>query len=575
MIELTPLPTLRPSVMGRHYAVATGHYLASLAAVRIMDAGGNVVDAGVAAGLCLNVVQPDMTNLGGVAPIVVRRADGQVTTVSGVGHWPRAATLDEILRRGGDISHGILASVVPAALDAWVEALQAFGTTRFADVAAPAIELAERGFPVNRFLYDNLAAVAPALSRWPSSRAVYLPHRHPPPVGELLIQRDLAATLRLLVEAEGTSAPRAEGLQAVRDRFYHGDIGPALAAFCQRMGGLLTADDLAGFRVKQEPAVHATYRSYDVYGCGPWCQGPVLLQALNILEGYDVAALPHNSAESLHLILEALKAAFADRHAYYGDPAFVNVPVELLLSKEYAARWREHIDPCRASPGMPSPGDSGRPGTAVAVAAPPPKMPSLGGGNADTSYVCVVDSNGNAFSATPSDGVLDAPIVPKLGFIISARGSQSWLDPSHPACLAPGKRPRITPSPALVARSDGFVLPFGTPGHDVQPQAMLQVLVNLIEYEMDPQQAVEAARVASYSFPASTPPHRYEPGLVRAEARIPSAVRTALEALGHRLQVWPDWTPKAGGVCAALHDPGLGIVVAAADPRRLSYAIGW
>ncbi|MDR7555232.1 MAG: gamma-glutamyltransferase family protein [Armatimonadota bacterium] len=573
MIALRPLPTTRPPVMGRRYAVASGHHLASQAAARILEAGGTVVDAGVAAGLCLNVVQPDMTNVGGVAPIVVRRADGQVATISGLGRWPQAATVDELFRRGGDISSGILASVVPAALDAWVEALAAFGTMRFADVAAPAIELAEQGFPVNRFLHDNLASAAPALERWPSTRAVYLPRGRPPQVGEVLVQRELAATLRLLVEAEGTTTSRAQGLQAVRDRFYRGDIAQRLAAFCQQEGGLLTTDDLARFRVGQEPPVRTTYRGYDVFGCGPWCQGPVLLQALNILEGYDLASLPHKSADSLHLILQALLAAFADRHAYYGDPDFVPVPVDVLLSKGYAARWRDRIDPRRAFPGMPEPGDAGRPAAPV----PPPEPRWAGGreGAADTSYVCIVDSDGNAFSATPSDGVLETPLVPGLGIVISPRGSQSWLDPFHPACVAPGKRPRLTPSPAVVTRADGFVLAFGTPGYDVQPQAMLQFLLNLIEYGMDPQEAVEAARVATYSFPASTHPHRYEPGLVRAEARIPEEVRADLQARGHRVESWPQWTPQAGGVCAALRDPAEGVVAAAADPRRLSYAVGW
>jgi gamma-glutamyltranspeptidase/glutathione hydrolase len=574
VIELTPLPTLRPPVLGRRYAVASGHPLASMAAARILEAGGNVVDAGVAAGLCLNVVQPDMTNLGGVAPIVVRRADGQVTTISGLGCWPRAATVEEILRRGGDISGGILASVVPSALDAWVEALQAWGTMRFADVAAPAIELAERGFPVHRFLHDTLTAAAPVLQRWPSTCAVYLARGRPPRVGEVLVQRDLASTLRLLVEAEGQVSTRAEGLRAVRDRFYRGDIAQRLVAFCQQEGGLLTSEDLADFRVRREPPVHTTYRGYDVYGCGPWCQGPVLLQALNILEGYDLAALTHNSPQALHLILEALKAAFADRHAYYGDPEVVPVPIGVLLSKEYADRWRARIDPHRAAPGMPSPGDAGGPGV-VTVPLPAPRPSGRQDGATDTSYVCVVDASGNAFSATPSDGVLETPVVPGLGIVISARGSQSWLDPAHPACVAPGKRPRLTPSPALVTRHDGFVLAFGTPGYDVQPQAMLQFLLNLLDYRMDPQQAAEEARVATYSFPASTHPHRYEPGLVRAEARIPQRVRAGLEALGHRVRAWPPWAPQAGAVCAALRDAAEGVVAAAADPRRMSYAVGW
>jgi len=576
-VEFEALPTLRPTILSTKYVVASGHYLASMAGSKILERGGNVVDAGVAAGLCINVLQPDMTNIGGVAPIILRLAGmPEVVTISGLGRWPRQLTLDDYRRRGDDLSPGMGSAVVPAALDAWVTALDRYGTMTFADVAAPAIELAENGFPVNRFLHDNLRKAAETLAQWPSSRGVFLSRGRAPRVGERLVQRELARTLRILGEAEAGVPGRHAGLRAVRDLFYKKDIARQLVTFCGRMGGFLTAEDLAEFQVQVEPPVATSYRGYKVYGCGPWCQGPVVLQALNILEGYDLPAYPHNSAAVLHRIAEALKAAFADRHGYYGDPEFTKVPIRGLLSKDYAADWRRRIDLTRAAPGMPDPGDpwpyeEGRDRSLAAgrvAAAPGPEPP-------DTSYLCVMDADGNAFSATPSDGVLDTPLVPDLGVIISPRGRQFWLDPDHPSCVAPGKRPRLTPNPGLVMKDGHVAIAYGTPGLDVQPQAMTQLLVNLIDYGMDVQEAIEAPRIATYSFPASTHPHPYHPGLLRAESRIPADIREKLARMGHRVEAWPAYIPQAGALCAIHRNRDEQTLAGGADPRRVAYAVGW
>ena len=576
-MEFEALPTLRPTILSTKYVVASGHYLASMAGSKILERGGNVVDAGVAAGLCINVLQPDMTNIGGVAPIILRLAGmPEVVTISGLGRWPRQLTLDDYRRRGDDLSPGMGSAVVPAALDAWVTALDRYGTMTFADVAAPAIELAENGFPVNRFLHDNLRKAAETLAQWPSSRGVFLSRGRAPRVGERLVQRELARTLRILGEAEAGVPGRHAGLRAVRDLFYKKDIARQLVTFCGRMGGFLTAEDLAEFQVQVEPPVATSYRGYKVYGCGPWCQGPVVLQALNILEGYDLPAYPHNSAAVLHRIAEALKAAFADRHGYYGDPEFTKVPIRGLLSKDYAADWRRRIDLTRAAPGMPDPGDpwpyeEGRDRSLAAgrvAAAPGPEPP-------DTSYLCVMDADGNAFSATPSDGVLDTPLVPDLGVIISPRGRQFWLDPDHPSCVAPGKRPRLTPNPGLVMKDGHVAIAYGTPGLDVQPQAMTQLLVNLIDYGMDVQEAIEAPRIATYSFPASTHPHPYHPGLLRAESRIPADIREKLARMGHRVEAWPAYVPQAGALCAIHRNRDEQTLAGGADPRRVAYAVGW
>ncbi|HEY7036153.1 MAG TPA: gamma-glutamyltransferase family protein [Thermomicrobiales bacterium] len=581
MTELPSPQTYRPTVMGTHFMVSTGHYLATAGALQNLHAGGNAIDAGVAAGLCINVVQPEFTNLGGVAPIILYSArDDVVRTISGLGTWPSAVDPDYFrVECAGGMPPGVRRSVVPAAVDAWLTALKLFGTRSLAEVAAPAIALAEGGFPVYPVLHTNLTKAAPLLAQWPSSAAVFLPGGRVPAIGERLVQRELAGTLRLLVEAEAAHRHlgREAAIQAARDRFYRGDVAARIAAFVAAEGGYLTADDLARFSVDVESPVRTTYRGYDVFGCGPWCQGPVALQTLAILQGYDLAALGHNSADALHLILESLKAGFADREHFYGDPKFVDVPTEGLLHPDYAATWRARIDLARAAPGMPTPGDpwpfAGReqPATAPYHAPEPLTAPV----KADTSYLCVVDEAGNAFSATPSDVVSEAPLVPGLGIIVSDRGVQSRLDPTHPSSIAPGKRPRLTPNPGLIMRDGRVVSPYGTPGGDAQPQAMVQFVVNLIDFGMDPQAAIEAPRVTSFSFPNSFHPHAYLPDLVMAEARIPAAVLDDLRQRGHDVQLWPEWSAISGSLSAVVVDRVHGTLLGAADPRRVAYALGW
>ena len=284
-------------------------------------------------------------------------------------------------------------------------------------------------------------------------------------------------------------------------------------------------------------------------------------ETLAILKEYDLAALGHNSAETLHLIIEALKAAFADREHYYGDPDFTDVPVDRLLSDAHAAAWRARISADRAFPGLPEPG--ALIGDFEQSAA------------RDTSYLCVVDQWGNAYSATPSDGVGTTPLVPGLGFVVSDRGAQSWLDPAHPCAVAAWHRPRLTPSPGLVMKEGKVFAPFGTPGGDVQPQAMVQFIVNLIDFGMDAQAAVEAARVATYSFPDSFYPHSYAPGQMKVEGRIAPEVIEALRAKGHQIEVWGDFVRAAGSLNAIVVDEAAGALHGAADPRRTGYAMGW
>ncbi|SAL46297.1 gamma-glutamyltransferase [Caballeronia sordidicola] len=572
-------PTYRPMIASVKCSVSAGHYLAAEAGMRILRKGGNAVDAGVAAGVCINIVQPDLTNLGGVAPIIIYLAKSkQVLTISGLGRWPQTATLEHFRDElNGEIPLGVKNAITPSACDAWLTALARFGTLPLAEVLQPALELAVDGFPASRLMTHMLTGIHDNLRLWPSSSDYLRPDGTPLQPGDIVRQPMLAKTLKVLVDTERSAVGkgRAEAIMEARDVFYKGDIAEKMARFSKEQGGFLDYDDLASFSVGIEPAVSSTYRGYEVFTCGPWCQGPVLAQTLNILEHFDLASYGHNSPRALHAIIESLKGSFADRHAYYGDPEFVDVPIKGLLNKQYARQWFERIRPDSAWNDMPEPGNpwlyEGRE-SPTKYSAPAPQPGPLG---SDTSYLCVVDSEGNGFSATPSDGVRYTPVVPDVGVVLSPRGFQSWLDPNHPSSLAPRKRPRLTPSPALMLKDGKLAMTFGTPGLDVQPQAMTQLVTNLVDFGLDPQSAIEQPRVATFNFPASQHPHNYTPGKLCAEGRIPEATLVELAAKGHRIEKWPDFIAQAGALCAICCDTEYGPRVAGADPRRTAYAIGW
>ena len=578
------LRSLRPVVMGTEHMVVAGHYLAAQAGMQILEEGGNAVDAGVAAGIALGVVQSDLVSVAGVAPIILFLADRrEVVTISGLGVWPQAASVDLFRREyGGRIPEGLLRTVVPAAPDAWITALERYGRMSFGQVSQSAIRFASQGFPMHSFMSNRISEAEEDYRRWESSAQVFLPDGRPPKPGEIFIQRDLGTVLQYMVEEERSASRRGReaGLQAARSAFYRGDIAAKIIQYHHENGGLLSAQDLSDFRVKIEPPERITFQDTEIYGCGPWCQGPTLLQTLRLLESYDLKSLGHNSVAYVHTVTEALKLAFADREHFYGDPLHVKVPMAELLSEHNTNQRKGLIRPDQAWIEMPPP-------SRMDATGEPPNGSSLGLGNSsgepgnpkrpgwDTSYVCVIDRDGNAFSATPSDVSYDTPIIPGTGLAVSSRGSQSRVDPSHPACLAPGKRPRLTPNPALALRNGGLFMPFGTPGGDVQPQAMLQVFLNVLIFGMDPQQAVEAPRFASYSFPSSFAPHTGFPGQLKLESRVSRETGAELEQLGHRIGWWPDWSWRAGGVCAITVDQSRGVLRGGADPRRPGYAVGW
>jgi gamma-glutamyltranspeptidase/glutathione hydrolase len=559
-------PTSTVQTIGTRWAVAAGHSLAAEAGARVLGAGGNAIDAGVAAGITLGVVHPDMVSVAGVAPILVHVArTGETWQVSGVGPYPRASSREYFMtRHGGQIPPGLARTVVPAAPDAWCTALERWGTMSFADAATPAIEHAERGFAVSAFSAYQMGTNAAKYRRWPTSTALYLREGRAYRMGEVLVQRELADTLKRMTAAEKRAGgSRAAGVRAARDEFYRGETAKRIAEFHRTNDGPLTAADLAEFSVEVAPALRTSFGDYEIAACGFWCQGPALLQIFSMLEGVDLAALGHNSPAYLHRLVETIKLAFADRDAYYGDPNFVTVPAERLLSKAYAAERRALVRE-RAWKEMPPAGEA---------AARRELLPLAGGSDAlDTSYVAVVDAEGNGFSATPSDPNVDSPVVAGVGCVVSPRGSQGWLDPAHASVVAPGKRPRLTPAPAMALQDGKLLMPFGTPGGDVQQQAMLQVFLNVTVFGMPLQEAIEAPRVASRSFPDSFWPHAYAPGKLEAERRIARDTRDALAGLGHEVSEWPDWEWRAGAVCAVKVGPE-GTRWGGADPRRGALAL--
>ena len=574
-------PSFRPTVVGNHYAVATGHYLGTAAAMRVLDGGGNAVDAGVCAAMALSILQPDMVSFAGVAPtLIYLKKEDRVISLAGLGYWPAATDIGRLVAAGNGqhVPEGLLRTVIPAAPATHIEALRRYGTISFEQAATAAMEIARDGFAVYPLLATNIEYSVESFMRWPDNAKVFLPGGAAPKIGDVLRQEDIARTIFSMIEAERNArGDRDRKLRAVHDHFYRGPIADAVAEYHKRNDGFMTKADFAGFEVPVEDSISISYRGFEVHSCDVWCQGIVLLETLKILEGHDLKALGHNSLAYLHVVDQALNLAFADREAYSGDPKFVKVPREGMLSEAYAARQRARINMQRAFPTLPDPGHP--PG------APKPFMlheRAKEGGQGvaralqpGTIYGCVIDREGNGYSCTLSDPQYDTPIIPGTGLAISSRGCQSRLTPGHPSIVAPGKRPRLTPNPSLAFRDGKLFMAFGTPGGDVQSQAMLQVFLNIAEFGMHVQQAIESPRISSSSFPNSFAPHTYWPGRLNAEDTFSADTITGLQSLGHDVDVWPQFPGQNGGVCAVMQHPETGQKHAGADPRREGYAGAW
>lgn len=584
--------TARPTVEARDFAISSGHQLASEAGLAILEAGGNAVDAGVAGGIALGVLHCDLVNVAGVAPIILRMADtGKVVTIDGLGTWPAAATAEFFQKEfAGEMPEGILRTVVPAAPAAWITALRDFGTMSFADVADAAIRYARDGYPVFPLLSEVITGNQEKYRRSAASAAIYLPGGAPPKVGDTFVQADLASSLQHMVDQERSrGGSREDGLAAAYDAFYRGDIAHAICDYHRDNGGFLTTDDMADYRVRYEEPVKAAFADGEFYCCGPWCQGLSLAQSFAMLDADRLRDLGHNTTDYIHHLTEVYKLVFADRESHVTDPAFYDVPAAELLADDYLEQRLGLIDPARAYPEMPPAGDPRR-GRAVldGFAALDATGPRAGGeahavtphdnttaSNLDTSHVCVIDSAGNMFAATPSDTSSDTPVIPGTGLCPSSRGSQSRGLVGHINAVAPGKRPRLTPNPALALKDGKPLMTIGTPGGDVQIQAMTQVAANVLCHGMDVQAAIDAPRFASYSYPSSFAPNNYFPGLLMIEGRIADDTADELAGRGHKVERWSDWTWKAGGVCVVMADQSSGgRLRAGADPRRANWALG-
>jgi gamma-glutamyltranspeptidase / glutathione hydrolase len=585
--------TTRPVIHGRRGVVTAGHYLAAQAGMRMLEAGGNAIDAGVAAGFALTVLEPHNCGIAGETPMLIHHArSGRTVAVSGQGTAPAAMTLEALQERGIRIipGDGLLGATVPAAVDAWITCLEEFGTLPLAQVLAPALELAEEGFALNGAVCRAIAgSEARFREEWPGSAAVWLPEDRVPEPGQRVRQTDWARAMQQLATAERDAAGRGRsaGLQAARDVFYRGPLAERIAQFVREtpvrdasgeaQTGFLAYEDLAGYRSRIEAPVSVDYRGLQVHKCGPWNQGPVFLQQLTLLEGFDLAGMGLNSPEYIHTVIECAKLAYADREFYYGDPEFVSVPMGRLLSKEYAAERRALIDPAHASLAL-RPGEAGlRPSRLLLgdQAIEPGAVTHPDGYLGDTTHLDVVDAEGNMIAATVSGAwIPSSPVIPGLGFPLGQRGQMFSLDPEHPNVVQPGKRPRTTLTPSLVHRDGQPWFAFGTPGGDGQDQWTLQFFLNLVEFGMDMQAAIDAPTFHSLHFPSSFYPRAQYPGRMAVEGRIPEATRAALEALGHEVVVLGDWAN--GRVMGVQQDPASGFLLAAASPRgETAYALGW
>ena len=582
---------VRLPARGTHGAVAAGSGPATAAGMRIYYRGGNAVDAGIAAMLAASVTEFSHFGLGGEAPILVRTRDGKVHAVAGVGTMPKLASAeffrhrkllpDELAAPPDPMGlkawvpvAGILAALVPGMVDSALITLREYGTMSFAEVVEPAIELAD-AYPVDETRAGAIRRAQRYLEGWPSSRRVFLPEGRAPLPGEILRQPDLARTLRQMADTEkralAAGAGRVKAIDAVRDLFYRGDIARRIDRFSRENNGLLRYDDMAAFRLEPEEPVSTSYRGYQVYKPGFWSQGPSMIEALNLVEGFDLRAMRLNSAAYIHTLVEALKLAYADRDAWYGDPRFTKIPAR-LLTKEYAAERRALIT-ARASLEF-------RPGS---VGDAPPRHPSQFPGERyridaalmarDTTCVDAIDRDGVVFSATPSGAWMPSVIAGDTGIPLTQRAQQFLLIAGHPNELAPGKRPRITLSPTLVTQGGRALIALSTPGGDNQDQSLLQVLLTCWSSGKTPKFAVEGPRFQTRHLVSSFDNHAMNPGDLLLDERIPASVAADLARRGHLVDTRPPFASGAAPVLIRVLPSGT--IEAGADPYGYRSAEAW
>ena len=599
--------TTRPVFMGTRGVVTSGHYLASAAGFRIMEQGGNAIDAAAAMCICLNLLEPQNNGVGGEVPTLIYSAqERRVFELSGQGWSPESLTIEWCRENEIDLipGDGYLPACVPATIGSWALAVARFGHLSFGQILAPAIELAEQGFPIYEGLHTHLKNNAKKYTElYPSTGQIYLPDGCVPEIGAVWRNPDFASMLKQLVQAEDVAKTkgRVAGIEAARMAFYEGEIAarivdfmrgnPVMDASGKAHTGHLTVGDFAGWQAELGEPTTLNYRGLDVYKCGPWTQGPVFLQQLALLQGIDLTALGHNSADYLHMLIEAAKLAFADREAYYGDPNFDTVPLRELLSPQYNDERRALIGP-QASVAMQPGLIDGRAAPHYAshfdVAADNRAGMSMGdlghvirpysikhGHLGDTTHLDAVDRMGNMVAATPSGGWIGtSPVIAGLGLSMGTRGQMFYLNPNRPNALQPHKRPRATLTPTLVMKQGQPHMVFGTPGGDAQDQWILQLFLNMVDFGMSIQEALDAPTVYSTHFPSSFYPRDAYPAQIEAEDRIDPAVLAELEQRGHQVNRVDGWV---NGKCmGVVRNIETGVMMGGASPRhQIAYALGW
>ncbi|HIH88266.1 TPA: gamma-glutamyltransferase family protein [Candidatus Bathyarchaeota archaeon] len=574
--------TTRPVVMGTNGMVTSSHYLATEIGHHALKRGGNVVDAAVSMWFAMTLTKPDLVGAAGEVPILLYLSDEEtVLAINGSGPAPKAASIAWFRENGYELipEDGFTPAVVPGAFDAWLMALDLYGTFSLADCLKPSIDIASDGYPIQPTMVRSITASQERFAReWPTTAAVYLPGGKPPVVGQVVKNPDWARTFKEVAELERTErrSGRTAGITACRDHFYRGPMAEKMVDFMgsyhchdvygKENTGLMTLEDLEKYEACIDKPITSNYRGLDVYKCGPWTQGPAQLELYNLLEGFDLRAMGHNSVDYLHTWTEAAKLAFADREHYYGDPDFADVPLDMLLSKSYADERRELIDPKEASMLL-------RPGRAEPVELVATTI--KGGFEGDTVHCEAVDPMGNMISATPSGGwIRTSPLVPGLGFPMGTRGQQFNLTEGHPNCLMPEKKPRITLTPSLVMKDGEPYMVYGTPGGDGQDQWTSQFFLNYVDFDMDVQLALDKPSIHTNHFTGSFWPKMVRPGELRAEPSVPEDVLAGLSERGHKVVVDRPWSH---GRCLAIrYDPHTGVKYGGASPRTGDgYAIGW
>lgn len=579
------IEAMRPRIQGTHGVISTGHYLATIAGIEILKKKGNAFDAGIGAAMALKVTKMGFAGWCGVAPLILYSArEDKVITRIGAGTTPAKATLDYFLEHG---KTPINTALLPADVDVWLATLDRFGTMSFTEVAQPALDIAENGYHLYKMQKWLLDEEKQGILKFPYNVKFWFQHGiGKQKVGDIMVNKDLGKLIRYMIDAEQKSLAlkgyRSEGIQAARDAFYKGEPAQTVDRFFKEHNGLITYEDMANYKGRWMAPLHANYKGYDVYVCHGWSQGPRMILFLNMLQNYDLKALGYNTAEYIHLISQVINLAMSDCHKYIGDPDVVDIP-KALFSKEYARKRIKLIDKKKAFQDMPPWGD---PEKMLNIASDSPKKFTTIEEKRkfeeaeesfvfDTTSLNVMDTEGNLFSMTESDGHMTTPMIPGWSFGLGDRMRQFNLDPNLANVMAPHKRPRNTNTPFIIMKDGKPFLGLSTPGGDQQAQALLQVFLNIVEWGMGPQQALDQPRFGSYNFPGTGQEINRNPAQLNLEDRIPKDTAEALKRMGHSIKSWGLWNWRACAPTVTYRDLETGILIAAGDVRRETYALGY